>query len=129
MCRLCCLFNTPMNRRMLAQASISIHCLGIMVLVSTAFAADGPIDRAPSFGPDVTFHFQNEEQVISDSTWYSTDAFTDYAIQFAREAQTDNKLFFMYLAYKKERIARLESNKKEISSRISHIMGDNLPGI
>ena len=41
----------------------------------------------------------NKEQVVPDSTWYSTDAFTDYAIQFAREAQTDNKPFFMYLAY------------------------------
>lgn len=52
----------------------------------------------PCIGRDRQIYL-NKEQVIPDSTWYSTDAFTDYAIQFAREAKTDNKPFFMYLAY------------------------------
>ncbi|MCG6190491.1 arylsulfatase [Maribellus maritimus] len=43
--------------------------------------------------------YLNKELVTPDSTWYSTDAFTDYAIEFSREAITDNKPFFMYLAY------------------------------
>lgn len=41
----------------------------------------------------------NNEQVFPDSSWYSTDAFTDYAIEFAQEANADQKPFFMYLAY------------------------------
>jgi len=43
--------------------------------------------------------FLNDEQVFPDSSWYSTDAFTDYAIEFAKEATADQKPFFMYLAY------------------------------
>ncbi len=43
--------------------------------------------------------YLNEELMTPDSTWYSTDAFTDYAIEFAREAKADKKSFFMYLAY------------------------------
>lgn len=43
--------------------------------------------------------YLNNEQVIPDSTWYSTDAFTDYAIHFAEEAVNDDKPFFLYLAY------------------------------
>ena len=43
--------------------------------------------------------YLNKEQVIPDETWYSTDAFTDYAIQFAEEAISDSQPFFMYLAY------------------------------
>ena len=43
--------------------------------------------------------YLNDQQVIPDSSWYSTDAFTDYAIQFAEEAINDKKPFFMYLAY------------------------------
>ena len=31
--------------------------------------------------------------------WYSTDDFTDYAIQFTEESHQDEKPFFMYLAY------------------------------
>lgn len=43
--------------------------------------------------------YLNDQQVIPDSSWYSTDAFTDYAIQFAREAAEDQQPFFLYLAY------------------------------
>lgn len=43
--------------------------------------------------------FLNDTQVHPDSNWYSTDAFTDYAIEFAMEANADQKPFFMYLAY------------------------------
>jgi arylsulfatase A-like enzyme len=43
--------------------------------------------------------FLNHDQVFPDSSWYSTDAFTDYAIEFAQEANADQKPFFMYLAY------------------------------
>ncbi len=40
-----------------------------------------------------------EVQSPDPDTWYSTDAFTDYAIDFVEEANTDSKPFFMYLAY------------------------------
>ncbi len=43
--------------------------------------------------------FLNDRQVFPDSNWYSTDAFTDYAIEFAEEAIGEDKPFFMYLAY------------------------------
>ena len=44
--------------------------------------------------------FLDDEQVFPDSNWYSTDAFTDYAIQFVRESQRQpEQPFFMYLAY------------------------------
>ena len=43
--------------------------------------------------------FLNDQQVFPDSNWYSTDAFTDYAIKFSEEAVDDDKPFFMYLAY------------------------------
>jgi arylsulfatase A-like enzyme len=44
--------------------------------------------------------FRNGEQVYPDSsTFYSTDAFTDEAIKFVEEANTDEKPFFLYLAY------------------------------
>ncbi len=44
--------------------------------------------------------YRDGEQVHPDSTtFYSTDAFTDEAITFVQEAQTDDKPFFLYLAY------------------------------
>ena len=39
--------------------------------------------------------YLNDELVIPDDTWYSTDAFTDYAIIFAEEAISDEQPFFM----------------------------------
>ena len=43
--------------------------------------------------------FWNGEQVYPDSTWYSTDAFTDYSINYIKEKREKDKPFFMYLAY------------------------------
>ncbi|MEZ4995180.1 MAG: arylsulfatase [Saprospiraceae bacterium] len=43
--------------------------------------------------------YRNEEQITPDSNWYSTDAFTNEAIEFIREAQRDDKPFFLYTAY------------------------------
>ena len=53
--------------------------------------------------------YLNDEMVIPlnidssnpDSLWYSTDAFTDYAIRFVREtvAEKENRPFFLYLPY------------------------------
>ena len=43
--------------------------------------------------------YLNDQEIFPDSTWYSTDTFTDYAIQFAAEAKQDGKPFFLYLAY------------------------------
>jgi arylsulfatase A-like enzyme len=34
-----------------------------------------------------------------EQEWYSTDAFTDYAIQFLKEEQDNKNPFFLYLAY------------------------------
>ncbi len=39
------------------------------------------------------------EQDIDPETWFSTDAFTDYAMDFVEEAHNDERPFFMYLAY------------------------------
>lgn len=52
----------------------------------------------PCIGRDRQVYL-NDHQVHPDSSWYSTDAFTDHAIEFVREANTDQKPFFMYLAY------------------------------
>ena len=43
--------------------------------------------------------YLNDEIQTQDSTWYSTDAFTDYAIQFVKDAKTKEKPFFLYGAY------------------------------
>lgn len=43
--------------------------------------------------------YLNEEQVEPKSGWYSTDAFTDHAIAFIREAKRDQRPFFLYTAY------------------------------
>ncbi|QGY47514.1 sulfatase-like hydrolase/transferase [Maribellus comscasis] len=43
--------------------------------------------------------FWNGELVKPDTTWYSTDGFTDYAINFIENERIDKKPFFMYLAY------------------------------
>lgn len=42
--------------------------------------------------------YMNEHLPPPDSGYYTTDAFTDYAIKFIDE-QTDDKPFFLYLAY------------------------------
>lgn len=43
--------------------------------------------------------FWNGEQVYPDDTWYSTDAFTEYAIDYIRNKRDTDKPFFMYMAY------------------------------
>lgn len=52
----------------------------------------------PCIGRDRQVYL-DDELVIPDDSWYSTDAFTDYAIEFAEEANDDDHPFFMYLAY------------------------------
>ena len=52
----------------------------------------------PCIGRDRQVYL-NDEQVHPDSNWYSTDAFTDHAIEFVEEADADQKPFFLYLAY------------------------------
>ena len=52
----------------------------------------------PCVGRDRQVYLDTELQE-PDSSWYSTDAFTDYAIEFAQEAKAERKPFFMYLAY------------------------------
>jgi arylsulfatase len=41
----------------------------------------------------------NENQVVPDSGWYSTDAFTDYAFRFVDDSVREEKPFFLYQAY------------------------------
>ena len=43
--------------------------------------------------------FWNGTQIQPDSTWYSTDAFTDYAIRYLEQDRDKEKPFFMYLPY------------------------------
>ena len=43
--------------------------------------------------------FWNGEQQYPDSSWYSTDAFTDYSIDYIKNRRKKDKPFFMYLAY------------------------------
>jgi arylsulfatase A-like enzyme len=43
--------------------------------------------------------FWNGEQVHPDDSWYSTDAFTEYAIDYIKDKRVKDKPFFMYMAY------------------------------
>ncbi len=43
--------------------------------------------------------YWNGEQVHPDDSWYSTDAFTDYAIDYIEDKRDSDKPFFMYIAY------------------------------
>jgi arylsulfatase len=50
----------------------------------------------------VRFHrgeYKSPEITKPDETFYSTDAFTDYAVKQIREAVSDRKPFFLYLPY------------------------------
>lgn len=53
----------------------------------------------PVFPRGITF--MNDTVSVSDKDFYTTDAFTDYAIRFIGESQQENagKPFFLYLAY------------------------------
>ncbi len=43
--------------------------------------------------------FQNEQIEITDPDYYTTDAFTDHAIEFIDGVKSDDQPFFLYLAY------------------------------
>ncbi len=53
----------------------------------------------PSDNIERPVYYNGRKQVITDSSWYSTDAFTDYSIKFIKEAVDGNKPFFLYLPY------------------------------
>ncbi len=51
---------------------------------------------SPFYKRDV---FKNGQQVFPDSNWYSTDAFTNAAIEFIHQTENQDTPFFIYLAY------------------------------
>lgn len=51
------------------------------------------------FTGDETFRLNGEKYIMPDDEFYTTDVNTDYAIRFLNEAKTDEKPFFLYLAY------------------------------
>ncbi|BAX78801.1 arylsulfatase [Labilibaculum antarcticum] len=60
--------------------------------------AGGGLYFYPSQFYDRPVYWNGEEQT-PDSTWYSTDAFTDYSIDYIKNRRDKGKPFFMYLAY------------------------------
>ncbi|MEM7316781.1 MAG: arylsulfatase, partial [Planctomycetota bacterium] len=58
--------------------------------------------------------FRNGVEVTPDADWYSTDAFTDFAIEFLRNRKTSSPPFFMYLAYIAPHFP-LQAKSKDIS--------------
>jgi len=59
--------------------------------MSTAFAVNDPIDRAPSIGPDVTFHFQPEGTVFGDPIPFYHDG-VHHVFYLGRYKKPDGKL-------------------------------------
>jgi arylsulfatase A-like enzyme len=51
------------------------------------------------FVPDETFRLNRKPFKTNDKNFYTTNAFTDYALKFLDEAGTQDKPFFLYLAY------------------------------
>ena len=51
------------------------------------------------FEPDKTFRLDREPFATKDKNFYTTNAFTDYALEFLDESGRKNKPFFLYLAY------------------------------
>lgn len=51
------------------------------------------------FVGDDTFRFDGERFEVPQKGFYTTDAFTDYAIRFLEESVGDGQPFFLYLAY------------------------------
>jgi arylsulfatase len=51
------------------------------------------------FIPDKTFRLDREPFTTDDSNFYTTNAFTDYALDFLDEAGRKDKPFFLYVAY------------------------------
>ena len=51
------------------------------------------------FVPDKTFRLNDEPFTTRDKSFYTTNAFTDHALQFLDEAARSPKPFFLYVAY------------------------------
>jgi len=51
------------------------------------------------FVPDKTFRLDREPFVTNDKNFYTTNTFTDYALEFLDEAGRKDKPFFLYMAY------------------------------
>jgi arylsulfatase len=51
------------------------------------------------FVPGKTFRLDREPFTTTDKNFYTTNAFTDYALEFLDEAGRKDKPFFLYLAY------------------------------
>ncbi len=51
------------------------------------------------FVGDETFRLNGKKFVVPETGFYTTDANTDYAIEFLRDAEKIDKPFFLYLAY------------------------------
>ena len=51
------------------------------------------------FVPDKTFRLDREPFATNDRNFYTTNAFTDYALEFLDEAGRKDKPFFLYMAY------------------------------
>ena len=51
------------------------------------------------FVPDKTFRLDREPFATKDKNFYTTNAFTDYALEFLDEAGRKSKPFFLYMAY------------------------------
>jgi arylsulfatase A-like enzyme len=51
------------------------------------------------FVPDKTFRLDRKPFETNDKNFYTTNAFTDYALKFLDEAGREDKPFFFYLAY------------------------------
>ncbi len=51
------------------------------------------------FVPDKTFRLDREPFTTNDERFYTTNAFTDYALEFLDEAGRKDKPFFLYMAY------------------------------
>lgn len=51
------------------------------------------------FVPDKTFRLDREPFTTDDKNFYTTNAFTDYALEFLDEAGRKDKPFFLYMAY------------------------------
>ena len=51
------------------------------------------------FVPDKTFRIDREPFATNDRNFYTTNAFTDYALEFLDKAGRKDKPFFLYMAY------------------------------
>jgi arylsulfatase len=51
------------------------------------------------FKPTHQLYLNGEAVEPEGEDWYSTDAYTDYGLQFIEEAQADDQPFFLYMAY------------------------------